>query len=167
MKYTSADLVKICSHIAADMVPAIETALAPGSYHLAEMVESPIELQLALAIEAYSQISYGSDFVAFAPNMERAKLIADNFTGAIFVPQIEFGGYRFDFLASCYNQKNFFIECDGHEFHERTKKQAARDRSKDRTAQIAGFPILRFTGSEIYNRPRLCAEEVCLLINRD
>jgi very-short-patch-repair endonuclease len=166
MKYTSSDLIAICSRVAADMLPALETALAPDSYYLGDLVESPIELQLGLAIEAYCQINYGSDYVAFAPHIERAQAIADNFTGAIIVPQFKFHGYRFDFCAFCSSGKSFFIECDGHEFHERTKQQAARDRSKDRAAQLVGHAILRFTGSEIYNKPRICAEEVVQLIER-
>ncbi len=42
------------------------------------------------------------------------------------------------------------IECDGHEWHERTKEQAARDRHKDRRRLARGIPTLRFTGSEIH-----------------
>lgn len=53
----------------------------------------------------------------------------------------------------------FVVECDGHEFHERTKEQAARDRSRDRQLQANGIPILRFTGSEIYRDPVRCARE--------
>ena len=49
------------------------------------------------------------------------------------------------------------VECDGHDFHERTKEQAARDRSRDRELQDAGVTIYRFTGSEIHNDPIGCA----------
>lgn len=52
------------------------------------------------------------------------------------------------------------IECDGHEFHERTKEQAARDRARDRALQEAGLTIFRFTGSEIYRDPFGCADQV-------
>jgi very-short-patch-repair endonuclease len=51
------------------------------------------------------------------------------------------------------------IECDGHDFHERTKQQAARDRKRDRTLQALGYVVLRFTGSEIVgNRAEVCRE---------
>ena len=43
------------------------------------------------------------------------------------------------------------VECDGHEFHEKTKQQAARDKARDRD---------RFTGSEIWKDPGACADEV-------
>lgn len=52
------------------------------------------------------------------------------------------------------------VECDGHDFHERTKEQAIRDRARDRAFQAAGIPVFRFTGSEIYNNPFACAREV-------
>jgi hypothetical protein len=58
------------------------------------------------------------------------------------------------------------VECDGHDFHERTKKQAARDRARDRLAQLEGLPILRFTGSEIWNDPVGCADEVLAFMER-
>jgi very-short-patch-repair endonuclease len=44
------------------------------------------------------------------------------------------------------------IECDGHDFHEKTKEQAQRDKEKDRFLQSKGWLIARFTGSEIYRK---------------
>jgi very-short-patch-repair endonuclease len=52
------------------------------------------------------------------------------------------------------------VECDGHDFHERTKEQAARDRSRDRALQAAGYTVMRFTGSELYRDPMRCVREV-------
>ena len=45
------------------------------------------------------------------------------------------------------------VEIDGHNFHERTKEQAAHDRSRDRALMAAGYKVVRFTGSEIYKDP--------------
>jgi len=56
--------------------------------------------------------------------------------------------------------KFLFVECDGHDFHERTKEQAEHDRSKDRAIQAAGIPILRFTGREIWRDPVMVALEI-------
>lgn len=58
------------------------------------------------------------------------------------------------------------VECDGHEFHERTKKQAQRDKSRDRAITAQGFDVLRFTGSEIWADPYKCAEEALRLMYR-
>lgn len=52
------------------------------------------------------------------------------------------------------------IECDGHDFHERTKEQARHDRRRDREVQSFGLPILRFTGSEIYADAVGCGHQV-------
>ncbi|MES2479414.1 MAG: DUF559 domain-containing protein [Bacteroidota bacterium] len=44
------------------------------------------------------------------------------------------------------------VECDGHDFHEKTKEQAQRDKAKDRFLQSKGWIVARFTGSEIFTR---------------
>lgn len=43
------------------------------------------------------------------------------------------------------------VECDGHDFHEKTKEQAKKDKQRDRFLVMNGFYNFRFTGSEIYN----------------
>lgn len=45
------------------------------------------------------------------------------------------------------------IELDGHDFHERTKEQATRDKKRDRALVSAGWSVLRFTGSEVIKAP--------------
>lgn len=67
--------------------------------------------------------------------------------------------WKADFVLSCpsISSKKIIVECDGHEFHERTKEQAARDRARDRASQDAGHMMLRYTGSEIYRDPIGCA----------
>ncbi len=52
------------------------------------------------------------------------------------------------------------IECDGHEFHDKTKEQAAADKARDRRVVALGHRIMRFTGSEIYASPQKCFNEV-------
>ncbi|MBN9472284.1 MAG: DUF559 domain-containing protein [Bosea sp.] len=84
-------------------------------------------------------------------------------------PQAEIGGWRVDFLVAAIQElkgrpfvwRRAIVECDGHEFHERTKEQAAKDRSRDREAQLAGLHVFRFTGSEIWRDPWACASQVC------
>lgn len=86
---------------------------------------------------------------------------------ALMMPQYPWNGYRIDFVLRLprYRFKYLFIECDGHNFHERTKEQAARDRLKDRDVQQAGYPVLRFTGSEIYRDANSCGSQVISFIN--
>jgi len=52
------------------------------------------------------------------------------------------------------------VECDGHDYHERTREQAERDRSRDRELQKSGWVVMRFTGREIHRDPLLIAKQV-------
>jgi very-short-patch-repair endonuclease len=56
------------------------------------------------------------------------------------------------------------IECDGNDFHEKTKEQVKKDKQRDRELTNLGYKILRFSGSEIFNNPTACAEEVYTFI---
>ena len=58
------------------------------------------------------------------------------------------------------------IEVDGHEFHERTKEQAACDRRRDRDLVGEGMRVVRFTGSEVFGAPGACAKEIDELMRR-
>jgi hypothetical protein len=51
------------------------------------------------------------------------------------------------------------VECDGHDFHDRTKKQVARDKARDRAMVSGGDKVFRFSGSEIWKDPVQCADE--------
>lgn len=84
---------------------------------------------------------------------------------AHFAQQIEISGYRVDFLfaISRANGEPPFVvavECDGHDFHEKTKEQAARDKKRDRTLNDAGVIVYRFSGSEIWADAGDCAKQI-------
>lgn len=72
--------------------------------------------------------------------------------------------YRADFLVEVVRDGgtvgSIVVECDGHDFHERTKEQAQRDRQRDRKMTIAGYQVMRFTGSEIYRSAGKCAHDL-------
>lgn len=57
-------------------------------------------------------------------------------------------------------QERLVVECDGHEFHERTREQATRDKNRDRELLNAGYPVMRFTGSEIVLSPLKCSGQI-------
>lgn len=82
-------------------------------------------------------------------------------------PQYELSTFRVDVAVRRLIGQNdpravpvLVVELDGHEFHERTKEQAQRDKSRDRQLQALGWKVLRFTGTEVYRDPRACALEV-------
>ena len=57
------------------------------------------------------------------------------------------------------------VECDGHDFHDRTKEQAQRDRERDRAMNSMGYRVCRFTGSEIWRDPWKCVEQIHAFIH--
>lgn len=78
------------------------------------------------------------------------------------VPQYQIGDMRVDFAITYefHGQSiRLVIECDGHDWHDRTKAQVARDKSRDRAATVRGWRALRFSGSEIFVSPSQCAFE--------
>jgi hypothetical protein len=51
------------------------------------------------------------------------------------------------------------IEIDGHQWHERSKEQAARDRQRDRAVLGGGYAPVRFTGAEVWASGADCARQ--------
>lgn len=119
---------------------------------VAPYCESPIEAlfgaALLMAVRVYWR---GVALVHFMPPIKPSG-------GLIVFPQYNWRNYRIDWvLRSAIRDIDIFVECDGHDFHERTKEQAERDRSRDREVTEAHIPLLRFTGREIYRNAGACA----------
>lgn len=123
--------------------------------------ESPIELALGLSIAGILRIGRAKTLIIFDSEIEAYRELFP--TGILLVPQYPFQKYRIDW-AILDPDCTIFVECDGHNFHERTKEQAARDRQKDRAIQRSGIPVFRFTGSEIYADPTNCAYQTIELL---
>jgi very-short-patch-repair endonuclease len=82
--------------------------------------------------------------------------------------EVEGHKYRADILVHAYDTNktiNIVVECDGHDFHEKTPEQAKRDKKRDRDMIKAGYHVLRFTGSEIVNDPFACVMDISKLID--
>lgn len=127
--------------------------------------ESPIEVLLCAALYNWSKTDdLNIDFLPGADEFQ-AKPYFDE---AIFVfQQVKMGPYRADFVIHDVSMpleirepRIMIVECDGHDFHERTKEQARRDKKRDRYFQSKGYKVLRFTGSEIWADPDACVEEI-------
>lgn len=125
--------------------------------------ESEIEVMFGVAMFVGSKLtSWHTDF-----HIAPGALEADQ-KGATYLLMYQYpwNGFRIDWVFRFFVEESgqspryVFVECDGHDFHERTKEQAERDRSKDRAIQAAGIPIFRFTGREIYPDVGKCAGEV-------
>jgi len=128
---------------------------------LSKICESPIEVALGATILMKDRIDayMRGNRIIVAATREMSDYRDDAW---LLVPQYEWQGFRIDLALRVpdYRFKWVFIECDGHNFHERTKEQAARDRQKDREIQAAGIPVLRFTGSEIHKDLDSCGNQV-------
>lgn len=117
---------------------------------------TPIEAVLFMAINARFLID---DY--FRVRLREA----DNTNICGIEPQKKVEKFVVDYVISVLDEKSgrryyLAVECDGHDFHERTKEQAKKDRSRDRRLQELGFTVYRFTGSEIHNDPIKCAEAI-------
>ncbi len=129
---------------------------------LIKACESPIEELLAIELAKYSPLYFDifTDGRVSAVNIGAQKeIMVDN------------RKYRADFLiyvkystkADSY-VKNFVIECDGHNFHEKTKEQVVYDNLRQRDLQRAGYTVIRFSGSEIYTSPQGCVRDIIGMI---
>lgn len=126
--------------------------------------ESPIEALLMASLYAASKISeYRLDF--FLSDNPNPVPYLDQC--AYVYQQVPVGPYRVDIIIhdvsmplSLAPPRWMVVECDGHDFHERTKEQARHDKKRDRFFQSKGYKVLRFTGSEIWADPDRCAEEI-------
>ncbi|MFC5353523.1 endonuclease domain-containing protein [Azospirillum himalayense] len=86
----------------------------------------------------------------------------------VMAPQYPVGRYRVDIgiIVNGYDGDRLLIaiECDGHDFHEKTKEQASRDKRRDRAFQKIGWMVFRFTGSDIFRKGEECADEVATFV---
>lgn len=68
--------------------------------------------------------------------------------------------YRVDFMLINYlNDKKIVIECDGYEYHS-SKEQIVKDNQRQRDLENAGYIVIRFLGTEIFNNPINCVYDV-------
>lgn len=137
---------------------------------LAAYVESPIERRFvhALLLESDASIveMVRPDDEEAAPMPLRLGEIPD--TKLVIHPQRRLGRYRVDFYLAFIECglpfSEVLVECDGHDWHDRTKKQAAHDRKRQNWLIAQGFQILRFTGSQIHHNAVQCASDTLDLL---
>lgn len=160
-----------------------------GAIQLMQIVDSPIERRLLLAlvsprdIRDENQIMLPGRVKVIAP---RAGLVAgftevnfvgyeDNNSALLIELQKPVGKYRADFVLTwsgtdCHDttiidaSASLCVEADGHDFHQKTKQQAAHDKKRDRFFTQQGLTVVRFTGSEIHKSAIRCASEARRLL---
>ena len=123
---------------------------------------SPIEAimlsELLFLTDSYNRIQYDA-----IPGVSK---FVDCFS---FQPQVKCGIYTADFLITMHGPcaaKHVVVECDGHDFHQKTKEQAAHDKKRDRWFTKKGMVVLRFTGSEIFKDVGKCGEDITTTLSQ-
>ena len=126
-----------------------------------EVITSPIEKMLYIAIKQARFLSLVGDplmdyqlDINAQPEIKIDKKIYRPDFHLVMTQAIKIEGIQYVRSYECY------IECDGHNYHERTKEQAKNDRTKDRNFMKEGLQLIRYTGSEIYNDAFSCAMEI-------
>ena len=121
------------------------------------VADSPIEREMGQAIACCELLNGG----------QPAIVLPDGIVGPrppfslIVYPQMLIGRYRVDFaIDHAPTRRRLVVECDGFEFHDRNIEQAAADKARDRFLLKSGWPVMRFTGSEIARQLDLCLADI-------
>ena len=152
----------------------VSETIRENGFPFAMPAESPIEETFGTAVSAYLRyVELGDRHLSTYPPDQldrRCVELAEDETHMddwiiLGSNQYHIENVRVDFIFAHKNWRTgkvfrLVVECDGHDFHERTKDQAARDRSRDRMFQGKGYGVFRFTGSEIWRDPIGCARQV-------
>lgn len=98
-----------------------------------------------------------------APQFEIEKYRADFFIQLEMKPNQLFDFENLHLIDDAFLSRSdvMVVECDGHEFHEKKRYQASRDKKRDRDMYQKGLFVFRFTGSEINSDTFSCANQVC------
>lgn len=109
--------------------------------------ESPIEIMLGMALDI---VGFTTPIYNKVCCESQTEIVAENGKK-----------YRADFLVFINNKKNaLIVECDGHEFHEKTKEQVNYRNQRDYDLKASGYDILHYSGSRIYANPFTVACEI-------
>ena len=85
--------------------------------------------------------------------------------GVYVQPQFCVDKFRVDFRVERFGNYGHstgvvLVELDGHEFHDKDKKQRSYEKARDRFLAKSGFVVLHFTGSDVVADPYKVAHEV-------
>ncbi len=109
------------------------------------MLESPIE---QVAIFQLAAENYGrADWPIYAKVIRERGLVSHRNYPVQIIPQVAFERYRVDFLFDLGSRGLHAVECDGEEFHQDWKKDAARD---SHLAEHHGVMVHRLTGKQLW-----------------
>lgn len=128
-----------------------------------EKAESPIEKILLLALELVSHELYRGEFIFYS--QEDIPCGDKEYRADIDVCKFERNLWFFgseSHIVGC----NTLVECDGHEFHEKTKEQVKKNNERDMALKKEGYEVLHFSGSQIFQDPIKCAKDVLEYVSK-
>jgi very-short-patch-repair endonuclease len=135
-------------------------------HFLVNKCESEIERRMLIEL-LFADWGY-SNWLAVALDDPEMPYFTEGDETVTLAPQLSIGSYRADIaviVKGPHGKKlRIAVECDGHDFHEKTKAQAERDKKRDRDMQKLGWMVFRFTGSELFRLGRQRAEEVAAFV---
>lgn len=155
------DFIKGLPDTVQALIAKIHARVDDNLIEILESCDSPIEQQMAVGLAYY--LLNDSEITVQPQEVVRAR-------GT---------DYRVDFLLTQYNilfdddnnpyydwETRLAIECDGWDYHS-SKEQIAYDNKRERDLLIFdNLSIIRFTGSEIYKNPLLCASQALYVLRK-
>lgn len=139
----------------------IECGLESHAEPLLENCQSPIERGLALGFLGHSVFN---KHIVFADLLNVP--VRTDWRMTVHT-QYPVSGFVLDFAVHIEAEVHKFslsrwigVECDGFQFHDANREAASRDKERDRKLVLAGFTMMRFTGSQIHQSVIVCAAEV-------
>lgn len=70
-----------------------------------------------------------------------------------------------EYSQEIYLKRHIIIELDGREYHS-NKQQMNHDYQRENELKLAGYDVIRFTGSQIYNDVFGCISQICKYIEQ-
>lgn len=134
-----------------------------------QFTESPIETAFAVAFEWVCRYYFMDFYIQKDGLLLDAENLHNGSNSWVYMePQAKISEFRVDFLITFSTghrkHQNMIVECDGHNFHDRTPEQASRDRERDRSLTSSGYRVYRFTGTDLNRRPIECVTELAEFI---
>lgn len=128
--------------------------------------ETPFNVIDFEVLDSNSPMEQLFDF-AFKYYLLQYPLLSCVFLDSQYLIKCEEHNYYADFhlMINCegeFCETKLLIEIDGHDFHEKTKEQVAKDKERELNIKMQGYDIIRFSGSQVYNDPIDCVKKTIM-----
>lgn len=122
-------------------------------------ISSPIEQLFYAALSAMARTHY----IEMDPDPIKRDGEWDSGFGLHVYPQAKVGPYTVDFMLVEVDPNGakpaVVVELDGHDFHDKDKRQRSYEKARDRYLVKQGYKVLHFTGSDVVRDPFAVAHE--------